>query len=154
MTNLCPLDWARSIFWVQMTSNMTTSMQNRISNNFSSKSFAQKCVPLLENSKNWEDISQSYSRTKVKCSISVFWIFRQRKAFLGKTLEKSCLEHSSASNWSHGHILRPFKKYTHRFESVRGYHRFLEVNTGWMSPVWSRCAKMFFFLISNQVWVK
>ena len=52
MANLRPLDLDRCIFCVQMTSDLTTLMQNRVPNNLSSESFAQKCVPLPENSKN------------------------------------------------------------------------------------------------------
>ena len=43
----------QSIFCVQMTIDMTTSMQNRIPNNFSSECFSEKCVLLTKNSKNW-----------------------------------------------------------------------------------------------------
>ena len=77
--------YSRSIFCVQMTSDLTNSMQNCVPNNFPSESFAQKCVPLPENSKNWK-CHFLVPTVALRNLFSIFRVFRQRNAFLGKTL--------------------------------------------------------------------
>ena len=136
MNLICPLDLADPFFCIRMTIDMTTSMQNRIPNNFSSESFAQKCVPLPENSKNWKwTFSWSYRSKKFLLS---FLNFPTKKRISGQnSLKKSCLGHDFALKWScrlsFGHkkwtqlspmdIYWPFKKYHFQKSIIHHFFR-------------------------------
>ena len=94
---------SESIFYVHMTSDLSNPMQNHISNNFSSECFAQKCVPLSQNSK------------KLKMNLFLVLLAVALRLLGSKILYKKFLRRKYGNDWVYnGNMWRLVRKKKHQ----------------------------------------